>query len=165
MARRAINPEALRQLTAAFRQLGADDPESWARSQLGEGIPQLAIFCFTKALWEGVASEDDSAWIEQEIAWAKTRPEAPCAQIGPALEEMIAKGVTPQAIVDLVRVKQYELLFHVCSLLDGSIAVDLPINNWTIHQVDDEGNTLATIQGLHEVLLNMDPTGREMRPR
>lgn len=54
MARRRADPEELRQLTELFRQIGADDPEAWARSQLEERIPQLAIFCFAKALWQGV---------------------------------------------------------------------------------------------------------------
>lgn len=51
MPRQRIDASELRRLTDVFRQHGARDPESWARSQLGEGIPQLAIFCFTKALW------------------------------------------------------------------------------------------------------------------
>jgi hypothetical protein len=43
--------------------------------------------------------------------------------------------------------------------------VDLPVSDWTLHQVDESGKPIAIIQGLHEVLLGMDPTGREMRPR
>jgi hypothetical protein len=132
---------------------------------LEEGIPQLAIFCFSKALWEGVVDENDDGWIDREIEWAKTCPWDPCAPVGPALEEMLAKGVSRQAITDLVRAMQYGVLYHVCSLLDGSRTVDLPVNNWTLYQVDENGQPVAPIQGLHEVLLGMDPTGREMRPR
>ena len=165
MARERANPEDLRRLADVFRQHGANDPEAWARSQLEEGIPQLAIFCFSKALWEGVVDETDDGWIDREIEWAKARPRDPCAQIGPALEEMLAKGVSRQAITDLVRVMQYEQLYHVCSLLDGARTVDLPVSDWTLHQVDEDGEPVAIIDGLHEVLLGMDPTGREMRPR
>src|SRR5690348_1563025 len=74
MARREIDPEELRSLTEIFRRAGADDPESWARSQLSEGIPQLAIFSFAKALWNGVMPEVDDNWIDREIEWAKSRP-------------------------------------------------------------------------------------------
>jgi hypothetical protein len=42
---------------------------------------------------------------------------------------------------------------------------DVPITDWKLHHVDDNGNSIDTIQGLHEVLLSLDPTGREMRPR
>jgi hypothetical protein len=165
MGREQADPDELRRLAEVFRQHGADDPEAWARSQLEEGIPQLAIFCFAKALWDGVIAEGDNGWINQEIAWAKSRPRDPCAQTGPVLEEMLAKGVSRQAITDLVRVFQYSVLFHACSLLDGSHVVNLPVKDWTLYQVDDEGKPVAIIQGLHEVLLSMDPTGREMRPR
>jgi hypothetical protein len=165
MGRKRANPEELRELAEVFRQHGAHDPDSWARSQLEEGIPQLAIFCFAKALWQGVIAEGDNGWIDQEIEWAKSRPRDPCAQSGPALEEMLSKGVSRQAITNLVRVFQYSALYHACSLLDGSSAVDLPVKDWTLHQVDEDGKPVAIIQGLHEVLLGMDPTGREMRPR
>ena len=165
MSRRNVNPDELRRLTEIFRQYGANDPESWARSQLEEGIPQLAIFCFAKALWEGIIAEDDHSWIGLDIESAKSKPNAPCAQSGRALEEMVAKGVSTRAIVDLVRVSQFNALYHACSLLDGSCAVDLPIKEWVLNQVDERGKPVATIQGLHEVLLGLDPTGREMRPR
>ena len=32
-------------------------------------------------------------------------------------------------------------------------------------EVDDEGNVVASINGQHESVLEIDPTGREMRPR
>jgi hypothetical protein len=98
MARRRANPEDHRRLTEVFCRHGAPDPELWARSQLEEGIPQLAIFCFAKALWRGVIAEDDTGWIDQEIEWPKSRPLDPCAQSGPALVEMPAKGVSPEVV-------------------------------------------------------------------
>lgn len=165
MARRPPDPAELRRLTDLFRQHGAPDPEMWARSQLEEGLPQLAVFCFAKALWEGVVAEGDNGWIDGEIEWAKSRPSDPCAQAGPALAEMLGKGVSRQAITDLVRVFQYSALYHACSLLDGSRVVHLPVSEWILHQVDEEGKPIAIIQGLHEVLLGLDPTSREMRPR
>ena len=165
MPRGKAEPDELRRLTEVFRKHGADDPEAWARSELEEGIPQLAIFCFAKALWEGVIEEGDHDWIDREIEWAKSNPKDPCAQGGPALGEMLAKGVSRKAINDLVRVMQYNAVYHACSLVDGSLSVDLPVNTWTLHQVDEDGHPVAIIQGLHEVLLGMDPTGREMRPK
>lgn len=162
---RDVDPDELRTLAEVFRQAGAIDPESWAKSQLAEGIPQLAVFSFAKSLWNGVMPENDDKWIDQEIEWAKSRPRDPCAQSGPALEEMLSKGVSRKAIIDLVRVFQYSALYHACSILDGSRVENVPITDWTLHQVDEEGKDVAIIQGLHEVLLGMDPTGREMRPR
>jgi hypothetical protein len=162
---RNVDPEKLRSLTEVFRRAGATDPASWAHSQLAEGIPQLAIFSFAKALWNGVIAEDDDKWIDQEIEWSKSRPRDPCAQSGPALEEMLAKGVSRDAITDLVRVFQYSAMHHACSILDGARVEDVPVTEWMLQHIDDTGKPAATIQGLHEVLLSMDPTGREMRPR
>ena len=160
-----VDPDELRSLTEVFRRAGATDPESWAHSQLAEGIPQLAIFSFAKALWNGMIREDDDKWIEQEIEWAKSRPRDPCAQSGPALAQMLAKGVSRQAITDLVRVFQYSAIHHACSILDRSRTEDVPVTDWTLHQVDKDGKPVASIQGLHEVLLSLDPSLREMRPR
>jgi len=165
MAFKNVDPEELRSLTEVFRRAGARDPESWAHSQLAEGIPQLAIFSFAKTLWNGIVPEDDDSWIDREIDWAAKYTTVPCAQIGPALREMLGKGVTRAAITDLVRVMQYETLYHACSILDGSREEDVPITQWKLHQVDEEGKPVAIIGGLHEVLLSMDPTEREMRPR
>ncbi len=162
---REVNADELCSLTEIFRKAGASDPESWAHSQLAEGIPQLAIFSFAKSLWKGVIAENDDTWIEQSIEGFKSYPSAPCAQSGPALEEMLAKGVSRKAIVDLVRVFQYYALFHACSILDGCHIEEVPITDWTLYQMDENNQPVAIIQGLHEVLLGMDPTGREMRPR
>ena len=57
-------------LADIFRRLGADDPVGWARSQVDEGIPQLARFAFLKDAWAHVLDEDDATWIDREIAAA-----------------------------------------------------------------------------------------------
>ncbi len=76
-----VNPDEFRSLTEVFRRAGAPDPESWARSQLAEGIPQLAIFSFAKALWNGVIREDDDQWIDQEIEWARIAHLSGCSPL------------------------------------------------------------------------------------
>src|SRR5262245_5985891 len=159
-----IDPSQLRELTELFRELGAIEPETWARSQLEEGLPQLAVFSFARAIWEAVVKDGDDGWIENEVEWSKKHSNEPCSQAGSALEEMLARGVNRQAIINLVRVCQFNALYHVCALIDGARLVELPVNRWTLFQVDEFGQPLAVIQGLHEILLSMDPTGREMRP-
>mgnify|MGYP001074943207 CR=1 FL=1 len=69
------------ELLAIFRKLGADDPESWARSESEEGIPQLARFVFLRQAWRNCVIDDgDLGWIEgQTIAieyrWTEGRAE------------------------------------------------------------------------------------------
>ena len=107
MARREADWKKLEEVTEIFRSYGADEPEELARSELEEGIPQLAIFSFATAMWSCVVDEDDDHWIDQEIERTKDCLNDPCAQIGPALQEMLSRGVSRRAIVDLVRVIQF----------------------------------------------------------
>jgi hypothetical protein len=67
MARRKPTPEELRRLTEQFRAMGAFDPESWAKSQLEEGIPQYGRLVFLQQAWKNIISEDDTSWIDQLI--------------------------------------------------------------------------------------------------
>jgi hypothetical protein len=164
MTRRDVDPKRLAELTEVFRSHGADDPEELAQLELEEGIPQLPAFSFAKALWSGVVDEDDDRWIDQEIERAKDGPIDPCAQLGPALQQMLARGVGRRAIVDLVRVIQFGALCHVASVLDGSHRENVPIRSWKLYQTDDEGCPVAAIHGLRDMLPRLDPNGREMRP-
>ncbi len=83
MAHRDVDRKRLEELTEVFRSYGADDPEELAQLEVEEGIPQLAVFSFAKALWSGIVAEDDVRWIDQEIELAKDGPNDPCARSGP----------------------------------------------------------------------------------
>jgi len=157
----------LEELTALFRTLGANDPEGWARSQVEEGIPQLARFLFLRQAWRRIVNEDDSSWIDARITRSEKRPDEPYAGVGHALKKLRARGATDEEVVDLVRGMQAELLFSLCYLLEDPGDVEPEIANvlWTLAQVDEAGNVLGGIGGLHESVLETDPTGREMRPR
>lgn len=107
----------LADLTALFQRLGAPDPEGWARSQLEEGVPQLARFLFLRQAWQLVVDEADPRWIDAAIAAAAARPDEPYAGVGHALVRLRARGATDQELTDLVRGMQAELLFSFCYLL------------------------------------------------
>ena len=47
------NSKALSDLAHLFKIAGASDPEAWARSEVEEGIPQLARFLFLRQAWKG----------------------------------------------------------------------------------------------------------------
>ncbi len=165
MARREADWKKLEEVTEIFRSYGADEPEELARSELEEGIPQLAILSFATAMWSCVVDEDDDHWIDQEIERTKDCLNDPCAQIGPRVQEMLSRGVSRRAIVDLVRVIQFGALAHAASLIDGSRVEEVPIQGWKLYQTDEEGHPVVAIRGLREALMRLDPTGREMRPR
>ncbi|MFI5011352.1 MAG: hypothetical protein ACHQAY_03295 [Hyphomicrobiales bacterium] len=155
------------ELTALFRRLGAQDPEGWARSQIQEGIPQLARFLFLRQAWREVVSEDDTRWIGSSIARAQTHPDEPYAGVGHALKKLRALGATDDDITDVVRGMQAELLFSFCYLLEdpGKVEPEVADLGWALVQIDGDGKVLGNIDGLHESVLETDPTGREMGPR
>jgi hypothetical protein len=45
------------ELTALFKKVGARKPEGWARSQIEEGIPQLARFLFLRQAWHRLCAK------------------------------------------------------------------------------------------------------------
>jgi hypothetical protein len=155
------------ELTALFHKLGARDPEGWAASQVEEGFPQLARFLFLRQAWRAIVDEDDPSWIDREIGRAEARPSEPYAGVGHALRKLRARGATDEELTDVVRGMQAELLFQFCYLLEdpGDVEPEVAGVTWSLLQVDNEGHVLDSIHGLHESVLDTDPTGREMRPR
>lgn len=77
------------------------------------------------------------------------------------------RGATDEEITDVVRAMQANLLFSLCYVLEDPGAVEPKAADiaWALVQVDGEGNVVAIINGLHESVLETDPTRREMRPR
>jgi hypothetical protein len=169
MTRRKVDPEELRRLTEVFRQLGADDPHSYAHSQLSEGIPQLAHFVFLKQAWSAIEDEKDTSWIVKYIERSKDQKVAKTfwGTLGGALERMRAKGIADADIATVVQTMQYLLLGSICYQLDDcdlsslNVQGDWPHVRWMLFQVDDNGKPLHVIGGLHGYADSMDPSGRE----
>jgi len=161
----------LQELTALFRKLGAEDPEGWSRSQIREGIPQLARFLFLKQAWKMVVSEDDREWISEA---RRVDPNDPGGDLAPAIARILAAGGTESDLTKVVRIMQWQLLFGLCYLLDDpehmrddreTIQKEAGDILWSLFQVDENCSPLAVVGGLHESVLETEPTGREMRPR
>jgi hypothetical protein len=156
------------ELTALFEKLGAREPASWARSQLEEGIPQLQRFLFLRQAWRGVVGERDTDWMQRYIQRAEENPDRPYADVGHALRRCLDRGASAQDLNDIVRGMQAEFLFGLCYLLDDPMFTEKELSDfgWGLFQVDRDGRpVLPRIGGLHESVLETDPTGREMRPR
>ena len=136
------------------------------RSQVEEGILQLPRFLFLRQAWRSIVSEDDSTWIDNLIATADKHLDEPYAGSGHSLNKLRARGATDEELTDLVRGMQAALLFDLCYLLEdpGDIEEDVDMW-WAFVQSNEEGQVLGHIGGLHESVLEMDPTGREMRPQ
>jgi hypothetical protein len=62
---------------------------------------------------------------------------------------------------------QASFLFSLCYLLEDPSAEEPEVSEvvWGLFRTDFDGNVLEPIGGLHESVLETDPTGREVRPR
>lgn len=170
MAKRKLTKRDLPRLTEQFRAFGATDPEAWAESQLEEGIPQYARFVFLRQMWECVINDGDTSWIDTLIQDSEQGPNNPGAGAGPALKRMLATGVSRDDIAEVVRVMQWEVLAELAYQLSDPGVVDYPVEDlpevhWALFETDEDGKPLHPIDGLHESILELDPTGREMRPK
>ena len=160
-------PNNIAELTQLFERLGAKDSESWARSQIKEGIPQLQRFLFLRQAWRNVLDEGNTKWIEREIQEAERYPSGPYAGIGAALKRTLAKGVSPKDLTDIARGIQAQMLFQICYLLDDPQFREPELEEfvWGLFEVDNDGNAIPPrIGSLHESVLDTEPTGKEMRP-
>lgn len=155
----------LERLTEIFRSLGANEPEAWATSQINEGINQLGRFLFLRQAWRRVLAEDDHSWIDAEISLSRKSPKAPGSGTGESLERLLKAGCARADITNVARGMQYDLLFALCYLIDDPGDLEEIVQNvsWALFQIDQDGNPTAPIDALHESVLELDPTGREMR--
>lgn len=149
-------------LTDLFARLGARDPAQWARSQIEEGIPQLARFLFLRQAWKSVVPDDDSSWID---AQSRVASDQPGGAIAPALRRALAQGIDPVDLTTMVRVMQWQTLAGLCYFLDDPGTLEPVVKDvaWRLFQVNAQDRPIAVMGELHESVLETDPSGREMR--
>jgi hypothetical protein len=132
-----------------FASLGADRPEDWARSDMAEDIPQLARFLILRRLW----ADAIDGW---------RRPGALDAI--PAARRLLAAGAAAADLQTLARAAAYEAAFATVSIIDECCDPDLDgsLPCWCLQETDGDGEcTGRSVDGLHESLLWMDPSGNE----
>jgi hypothetical protein len=101
---------------------------------------------FLEQVWNQVINACMTArWIDAAVAHSRRRPDAPFADVGPALERLLAAGATREDICLVARHASYEAAFQVLYMLDDP-------------GVDGDDNKM-----MHEELLGADPSGREGR--
>jgi len=136
----AARAEALR---VAFIDLGAPDPESWARSEIDEDIPQLARLAFLRAVWRQIEE-----WREIDTVPALT---------GKVSGEVVALAVR------VATQAAFHTALGVIGVIDDEEDVATPAApGWRLVECDAEGRpTGRVLSGLHESFLAADPRGIE----
>ncbi|MFG2825543.1 hypothetical protein ACGFX4_39715 [Kitasatospora sp. NPDC048365] len=133
-----------------FADLGADEPQAWALSELTEGIPQLARYLVLRRIW----AEAVNQW---------ERPAAIDAI--PATHRLLAAGADRADIARVARAAAFETVAAVIGILDEGYDSDLDddtLPGWRLHETDADGeSTGRPVAALHESLLETDPAGNE----
>jgi hypothetical protein len=139
--------EKAEELAAALRHLGCVDPSGWVRSEIAEGIPQVARYRFLSRLWPELID-----------GWQTGISHVPAAQ------RAVEAGASREDLVGLARVVAYETVFAMLVHLDvgGSDGSVEGLPSWNLVEADPGGSSTGRgIGGLYEDLLGFDPSGRE----
>ncbi len=161
-------PKSEEELVRLFASVGARSVSEWVKYVRDDPEPQLARYLFLQQAWERLISERESDWIEDSIARFRKDPSAPYSGLGAALERVLAAGATRNDLTEIARCLQAQALFNVCYLLDGRAHAHpgLESVNWSLFRVNEDGEPYGPpIAGLHESVLDTEPSGREMRPK
>ena len=102
---------------------------------------------FLKQLWhDNINSSMQEHWIDNMIRESERHPDAPFADLEPALKRLLAIGATRR---DLSLVARHS----ACKSVFG-----------TLYALSDPGVENDDVEMLHESLLSADPSGKEGRP-
>jgi hypothetical protein len=133
-----------------FAAAGADEPHLWARSEISEGIPQMARFLLLRSLW----SEAINQW-QQPSSIERM----------PAAHRLLQAGADRADITMVARAAAFETVLSVISLLDEGRPPgldDAALPGWCLQETDNDDNpTGRRVGGLHESVLETDPSGHE----
>ena len=126
----------------------------------------MGRFLFLREAWARIVPASDPSWIHTEVRDAEARPNDPYAGVGQSLKALLATGATEADLTNLVRGMQAQLLFHLCYLLEDANLAEEQVRDiqWGLFLLDSDGRPTKPLGGLHESVLETDPTGREVRP-
>ena len=146
-----MNTIPTRRAQEILKLLGVKDAAS--RGQSHQRFPAIHQHLLLTAFWRMVVDENER--------WTKA-PQ-------PAIKRLLAKGIDPVDLTDVVREMQIDLLYDVCQLLDHSghgiedLQAKIAENvEWRVCEYDGEREEVGRpMHGLHESFHSADPSGRD----
>ena len=134
-----------------------------------------------RMLWGLVIDEDakvgdEPRWVESWMRWPRSQNK-PLDGVAAAIDRVLARGVDPEDLTDIVRAMQYDAVWNFCELLDGegveelrAMIPGLPEMSWRLYAVDEDDEGTATplwpIESLHESIgSSTPPVARANRAR
>jgi hypothetical protein len=146
-----VNPdERRRQLEALLLSKGwdADAVAEVAEEAEENGEPLLETLCFHTLAEQVLIPIHDRSWIEK-------RADTPESEHHDLIRRLLDAGATAEDLAVFARVMQRQYLSDLGCLLDGAGihgTPELPIADFRVFAVDDDGKPLVMIDELHESL-------------
>ncbi|MGH1502363.1 MAG: hypothetical protein ACRBI6_02295 [Acidimicrobiales bacterium] len=123
---------------------------------------------FARGIWRSMIPSESPDWVLRVAELEST--DQPLGDYGALVRRMLSAGLTANEIARFARIIGYEVAFGLTYYLGDPLAAasdDDPMEDvcWDFYRVDpDTDEPLTPLSWAHEVLLGLDPTGREMRP-
>src|SRR5262245_50207107 len=125
---------------------------------------------FLRGVWTKVPDEATVSWIRR--AAKEPLSDRPLGDMGPLVKKMLDAGITAREIARFAKLIGYETAFGIMYLLEDPRASyeGFPPEPekllWRLYLIDPESKEPGKLlRALHESLLSLDPSGREMRPK
>lgn len=140
-----------------LREMGCPDPESWAKREVREHLPQLSRWLLLRSLWSVAidAWRDSLLWADNLVEDAREDTAAPFAEAGRALHRLREAGANLEDIAEVARFVAYESVFSTVHTLDEGYdtETDGDIPGWALFERDPLGHvTGRAMMRLHEDL-------------
>jgi hypothetical protein len=126
-----------RELVEQFRALGAEDPESWARSQISENIPQLARFL----VLDRVRRECFEKWYARDALNSAARYDNDFEDL---LGQLREHGVRDDTIAALAHAVARQTAMDVVYIIDEGHDPNAPRHtpSWSLQETDAKGEPM-----------------------
>lgn len=141
-----------RELAALARrmaELGAPEPDDWARSEIREGIPQQARYLLLRRIWANALTP----W--RDLGMLRRNE---------ALAQLLDQGAGQELLAEALRRIVFDTVHELIMIVDEGHDPDAPDDSpgWTLMETGSGGNSTGRrVGGLHESLLEVDPNGIE----
>lgn len=124
---------------------------------------------FLRGVWHAmIPRTDDLGWVDRVALLPAS--DQPLGDLGPVVRRMLDAGLDARDIARFAQIVGYETAVGLCCHLDDPNASYEGFDDddgqleWGLFLIDPSGTPGRRLTGLHESILSMDPSGREMRP-
>jgi len=148
-------------LLTHFKATDACRPEEWVRSEVSEGIPQLATYLLLHDVWAHIddAVNEADMWIG-DVLHPTALPNLPLfTDAAKSIRRMQESGVVLAEIAAVARLAAYNTEWGLVQSLDRERAFESSDEapGWRLMETNAEGEiTGRDLRGLHESLLSFE---------